>query len=123
MSESRTNSANQALEHYYNGALVATPQTVFIGQGNLFGFECENNDVTNDVFLQVFDALVGSVTLGTTVPTFTFRIPAGANFGKDAQNLVLHFFATGCVVAATTTRTGLTAPTALSLNLWYWNHR
>lgn len=122
MAESRTNSANQALEHYYNGALVATKQTVFTGRGNIFAFECENNDATNDVFLQVFDKLAASVTVGTTVPDFTFRIPAGANFGKDAQNLVLHFCSIGCVIAATTTRTGSSAPTALSVNLWYWNH-
>lgn len=122
MSQSRTGSSNQAIDHYYNGALAETKATAFIGMGNLYGFELENNNATTDVFVQFYDKLIANVTVGTTVPDFTFRIPAGANYGKDAQNLVLHFFNIGCVVACTSTRTGASAPaSAASINLWSWN--
>lgn len=118
---SRTGSSNQALDHYYNGALAQTKQSAFIGTGNLYGFEVENNDPSTDVFIQFFDKLAANVTVGTTAPDFTFRIPGGANFGKDAQNLVLHFFSIGCVIACTSTRTGASAPAAsASIHLWSW---
>lgn len=125
MSQSRTGSANQAVEHYYNGALAQTTQLVFTGQGNMYGFELENNDASSDVFVQFFDAAAtADVTLGTTPPTFTFRIPPGANFGKDAQDLVLHFCSLGLVVACTSTRTGSSAPaTSCAANVWHWAHK
>lgn len=124
MSNPRTKSANQSLEHYYNGSLSATKQSVFTGQdGNVYGFEIENNSSTADIFVQIFDKASANVTVGTTVPDYTFRVPAGANFGKDAQGLVLHFHSLGCIIACTSSRTGSGAPSAnCSINIWYWNH-
>lgn len=121
MGNGKTGTPDQALQHYYNGALSQTKQTVFIGKGNLYGYEFENNSATDTVYLQFFDKLIADVTVGTTTPDFTFMVPAGACFGKDAQQFVVHYFGIGCVVACTSTRTGGSAPAANStVHLWSW---
>jgi len=63
------------------------------------------------VFVQVFNvATAGAVTLGTTAPTECFPVPpfGGATFGTD----IGAEYSAGIQVAATTTETGSTAPTA-----------
>lgn len=96
-------------QHFYDAAVAATPVSVFAAQGNLYGFYVEGG--TAESFLQIFDkASTGDVTLGTTVPAFTFRIPAGGVIGKDVNDSPLHYFARGCVIAVTATRTGAGAP-------------
>ena len=118
----KTSSVQQAVDHYYNGALSNTPIQIFGTQGNIFGFEFENNDPGSDVFIQIFDKLAANVTLGVTAPTETYRVPSGANFGKDAEAFALSHYFTGCSIAATSTRTGAGAPaTAPSVHLWTWN--
>lgn len=116
----RSGTPGAATEHYYNGGLAQTKQTVFTGQGNLYGFELENNSSSDDVFIQFFDKLAANVTVGSTTPDMTFRVPAGANFGKDVQDMVVKYFKLGCVIACTSTRTGGSAPSSsMSLNLWF----
>lgn len=60
-------------------------------------------------YLQVFDAQSGSVTLGTTAPTYVFGMPLAAGGGLSFIMLpkpILH--TSGFCIAATTTRTGNT---------------
>lgn len=110
---------NTCNEHYYNASQAQTKSTVVAHKANCYGFEVENNGAA-DVFLQVFDALAADVTVGTTVPNYTFRIPASSNFGKDSQDLALHYHGIGIVIAVTSTRTGSSAPAAAAtVNIWY----
>jgi len=93
-----------AMSHLYEASLSAAA-TVFVGKGNLYGFLVENNGAT-DIFLSVYDELLANVTLGTTAPAFTVKVPASAAFGKDAIEISYRYFSKGCVVAAVTTRNG-----------------
>ena len=105
-----TASASSATFHSYNASLNATPSLVFSGRGNLYGFLVEDNS-GEDIFVQVFDAAsAGDVTVGTTVPVFTFRVKADQVLGKDVNDSPYKFFKDGCVVAVTKTRTGAVGP-------------
>lgn len=88
-------------------ALGATPVAVSTTPGALAGFQLTNNN-TADIWLQVFDAAVGSVTVGTTTPKQTFRVPGGGTADPDFDPPVS--YATAITVAATTTPTGATGP-------------
>ena len=80
---SPTSSSSCATFHSYTNSLSASALEVFSGRGNLYGFLVENN-TASDIFLQVFDAAsAASVTVGTTVPVFTVRIPGSSGFGKE----------------------------------------
>ena len=118
-----TKSSSVATEHSYEASVTETPVQVFVGRGNLYGLLIEENGGA-DVFVQVFDAAsTGDVTVGTTAPDFTFRVAANATFGKDVNDSPLHFFAKGCVIAVTSTRTGSGAPAAgATVQSWFWNH-
>lgn len=102
---------------YTFGSLKTTVQTVYgVGNTRIKGYYIFNPD-SSTTYLQMFNT-TSSVTLGTTVPTLSIAIPAGqaANL-VDMAGIV---FATGLKIAATTTRTGNTAPTTgLDVNIWY----
>ena len=122
MSDRRTASASQAMEHYYNGSLGATATQITAAPSNLYGFEIQNNNASSEVFVQIFNKESADVTLGTTVPDLVFRIPAGANYGKDAQGFPIKYCPVGLTVACTSTRTGSGSPASnCSLNVWYWD--
>ena len=94
------------LSPYSNTALLATKAVVKASAGTVAGLAIGNPNAAI-AYIQFFDALTGGVTVGTTVPTFVVQIPA-----SSAVNLPLLpgvDFATGIVIAATTTATGLTA--------------
>jgi hypothetical protein len=84
-------------------------------------FLFENNDAVNACYCQVFDkASAGSVTLGVTVPEWTFMVPAGGVWGRDPQDEDLLHCENGLVIAVTSSRLGSGAPsTAPSLTVWY----
>lgn len=119
-----TASASSATFHSYETSLNATPVLVFSGRGNLYGFLIEDNS-GDDIFVQVFDAAsAGAVTVGTTVPVFTFRVKADQAFGKDVNDSPYKFFKDGCVVAVTSTRTGLISPTSPATGqFWFVNRQ
>jgi len=118
----RTMSATQTLEQYYNGSLGATKQTVSANPLNYYGFEIENNDAAAEVFVQFYNQAAANVTVGLTTPDWTYRIPAGANYGKDPQSFALKFCQNGLVVACTSTRTGAGAPASnCTITVWHWD--
>lgn len=61
---------------YRNTALAATKQSVKAGPGNLFAVNLINVN-TVPAYVKFYDALVGDVTVGTTVPILTLMVPAG----------------------------------------------
>lgn len=103
-----------------NKALSNTAYQVFSGAGVLNSMYFENDDAA-DVYVQVFDAaLVGDVTVGTTPAAFEIKVPAGAAWGRDPNEVAFHYFTKGCVVAVTSTRTGSGAPGAAAQGqFWY----
>lgn len=117
-------SSSIVVDHLYKADLSNSPFLVFTGRGNIYGFYIENNSAS-EIYIQFFDAAsAGAVTLGTTVPDFTFRIPASGAFGKDSNDSPLKFMAKGCVVAVTSTRTGNGAPAAdATSQFWTYNQK
>lgn len=100
---------------YFNSALTNTPIQIRVGSSAVTGFEFQNPNSTN-AYVQIFDTIRGGVTLGTTVPLFSFLVPGNGAQDKPLMNLP---YINGLVIAATTTATGSTAPTsALVVNLW-----
>lgn len=121
MSNGKTGTPGQALEAYYKVDLDETKREVFSGKGNLYGFLFENNSSTDAVYIQVFNKLAASVTVGSTTPDYTVKVPAGASLGKDPQDFALWHFSIGCVVACTSSRSNSTAPASdLTAHIWFW---
>lgn len=90
--------------------------------GSLYGIDVQNIN-TADAWLQLFDVANGSITVGTTPPKLSFRVPKGD--GTDYGGVILLFdppiaFATAINYACTTTATGNGDPsTGLIANLLY----
>jgi hypothetical protein len=63
------------------------------------------NNTNTAAYIQVFDT-TGTVTLGTTTPTFVVPIPAGGAANVEFANGIA--ISSGIKVAATTTATGAT---------------
>lgn len=91
-----------------NALLTNTPVQLKAGAGRLYFFQLFNTAAAV-TYLQVFDALAGSVTLGTTVPKFVIPANVSAYPIINLGDLGMQFN-TGLTVAACTTATGNTAP-------------
>ena len=98
----------------FDSSVTATAESLApLSGGYLDYFEVHNPNIVQ-VFLQVFDALIANVTLGTTPPTLSFLVPPGdgnANGGRSEIFPNPPNFRNGIVYAVTTTSTGSTAPT------------
>lgn len=84
-------------------AVKATP-------GNLYGVQVVNNQAAT-AFVQVFDAAVGGVTLGTTTPDLEIQVAANATASLSAPPEGINF-AAAITVASTTTEGGAVASAA-----------
>ena len=114
-----TGNPSQSPKHSYNLAVDEVAVQICGEKANLYGFEIENNGAA-DVYLQIFDKLAADVTVGTTVPDYTFRCPASANFGKDSVEIPLHYHSKGITIAVTADRHGATAPAAdATVQMWF----
>lgn len=111
---------NQTLEAYRKTDLGITDQAVKSEAGRLLGWNIINpND--EPVYLKFYDAAVGDVTVGTTVPVLTLQIPANGSIYQE-PNCVQQIFSTAIVIAATKllADTDTTAPdTAIQVNIKY----
>lgn len=96
------------------GAAGSFPRGVMIA-----GYRFENNSASV-MYVQLFNANSSAApTLGTTTPDRTIQVKAGDS-AVIYPAVGLYFFEKGCYVAATTTRTGSTAPaTAGTCDIWY----
>lgn len=105
---------------YFNASVTATKVAVIARPCRLFFIEIIGNDTT-DVFLQLFDATSANVTVGTTTPTMVLVIPGGSgasNRGAFEETFVFPIqFYNALTIAATTTATGSSAPTAVQVSL------
>lgn len=101
----------------YSGSIGATATSVKGSAGQVYGWYIYNSNASA-VYVQVFNVVSGSVTLGTTSPTFSLGIPAssGANVSFDSGIAM----GTAITVAVTTTRSGSTGPgSTVDLNIFY----
>ena len=101
----------------FDSSVTATAELLKTGHTALLSVEVENPN-TSPVYLQLFDvAATTSVTLGSTTPTVSRMVPAGAGGGVNSARLIEipTGFTNGCVYAITTTATGAVAPTSVCL--------
>lgn len=92
----------------YNSALTNTKVVVKGSAGLLAGWHIYNNNSVN-TFIQVFNLATGSVTLGSTAPTFVIVVPPGGweDFVPTMPGINM---GTAITLAATTTASNSTAP-------------
>lgn len=89
------------------------------GQRNLGGVTVYNPNGAVE-YIQLFDALSGSVSLGTTVPKMVLPIPATTAVSLNPGSTGGVTFFTGIAAAATTAAIGTSAPaTGLTANITY----
>lgn len=101
----------------YSGSIGATATSVKASAGQIYGWYIYNAN-TSAVYVQIFNVASGSVSLGSTAPTFSLGIPAsgGANVSFP-QGIAM---GTAITVAVTTTRAGSTGPSStVDLNIFY----
>lgn len=97
---------------FYDDAVSETAQTVVAGPVLLFNIMGFNTGGAVS-YLQFFDALLATVIVGTTPPTFVIPLPASG--GYDNSYNLPEGFRTGIVIACTATPTGNGAPGAAAL--------
>jgi hypothetical protein len=82
---------------------------ISIGPSRLFGLYAINTQATTAAYVQVFDAIVGNIVLGTTIPDEQLFLSAAAPstaFIQLPRNGL--YFANGISVQSTTTPSGNT---------------
>lgn len=97
------------------GSTGATLTVVKSNAGGLYGWYLYNAAAAV-TYCQLFDARPVDVILGTTVPTFSFGIPATS--AANIMGAIPILFFTSITVAFTTTRGGLTGAT-VDYNFWF----
>lgn len=114
---SKATALNEGFLTHFDADGDNTVQAVKVGPGNMYMLTVINTNVT-DMYVQVFDALAASVTVGTTVPKYVF--PVLGQSGYDGQFQVPMRFETGLCYACTTTPTGAGDPgTGLTVSVGY----
>ena len=99
-----------------NALITNSAVQVATGAHSLKGWDFVNNGAST-CYVQVFDLVSGSVTLGTTVPKVVKWVPAGGAWEEKFPDEGVAF-TNAITIAATTTTTGSTAcSTALNANL------
>jgi hypothetical protein len=97
------------MNYPYAATNNGTATLVKAGRSDLFAIAVDNEDASAR-YVQLFDAVAAaSVTLGSTAPTHSFRVPASGSFVFTPPKAWP--FQLGVVIAVTTTRAGATAVT------------
>ena len=90
--------------------------TVTIGETTLMGLSIVNNQAAV-IFVQLFNALVANVTLGTTVPDYEFSVAASTSVVVALPACGIRF-GLGITAGSTTTEKGAT-PSAAGVQVFY----
>lgn len=110
--------AREPYGFYRKQNLSTTLQVAKSERSQLHGWTVHNPNAA-EVWIQLFDRIPSDITLGTTAADYTIKIPelGSVHFTDETP---LKRFNTQCVIAATTTETGSTAPTtAVSTTLFF----
>lgn len=99
----------------YQSALNATKAQIKGSAGNFGGYINLYNPNTAVTYIQVFNNVSGSVTVGTTAPDFVITLPglataSGTGTDRNLEITLGVAMSTGITIAATTTATGNTSP-------------
>ena len=99
--------------------LTNTAQNVVATEANLYGVHLYNPNGAG-VYVQIFNVVATSVTLGTTDPSISFYIPATGGYDIWPIIPILHADA-GISIAATATVDGSGSPGAAAIvaNVFY----
>jgi hypothetical protein len=89
-------------------ALTNTVVAVKASVGQLGGYMFYNPNALA-IYIQMFNVVSGSVTIGTTTPTYVIALPPNGAANIEFANGIAH--STAISAAATTTATGAAAPT------------
>lgn len=121
-STGQVNTLAESTSFSYQSAQNATKTQIKGSAATLWKIIAENAN-TSVIYLQMFNKLSASVTVGTTTPDDVIPLPAG-NSSTDPAVIEIPFpkvsYGTGLTIAATTTRTGSTNPgTAIPLTIYY----
>ncbi|HEV2178344.1 MAG TPA: hypothetical protein VGU20_31105 [Stellaceae bacterium] len=101
----------------YSGSIAATVTAVKTSAGTLGAYYIDNPNASM-AYVQIFDAAVASVTLGTTAPKWSIGIPASGAANLEFVNGLK--FSTAITIAVTTTRAGSTGPgSTVDINIAY----
>jgi hypothetical protein len=99
------------------GSITNTATSLKASAGQVYGWYFYNPNATV-AYVQFFNTLVGSVTVGTTAPVYSLGIPATSGANVELSNGIAH--STAIVIAITTTRAGSTAPgSSVDYNIYY----
>ncbi len=101
--------------------VVDIPKTVPASYTGNYWYGGQFDNIANAApsYVQIFNKKAGAVVLGTTVPDYVLVIATGrvVHFSKDKRPLI---FDQGFSAAATTTKTGNTAPaTAIDATFYF----
>lgn len=99
----------------YSAATTSTISSVKASPGTVYSMTLHNTQNAIS-YVQIFDSLSTSVTVGTTPPTYSIGIPANGTVSWTCTRGIPH--GTGISVASTTTRTGSSSAT-VNVNLEY----
>lgn len=109
--------AQQALAYsVFRNAAVTTAVTIQGKLTTLRGFYILNTNASV-CSVDLFNAVSGSVTLGTTVPQMSLVIPASQSI--ELSDMVVSFPSALSVAAVTAAGGGTTCTTGLVVNIWY----
>ena len=97
---------NPGYSYYRQTALDETKRSVKANAGNVYGFTFINSN-TVPVYIKFYNALVGDVTVGTTVPLTVLMVPAGngttpGQVVATVEDAPFAHFNTGITIAAVT---------------------
>ncbi len=79
--------------------LTKIKEVVKVGAGNVYGWNFINPNAF-DIFIKFYDALTAVVTVGTTTPKLTIRVPASGSLYQSPDAVQLEC-TTGIVMVAT----------------------
>lgn len=99
------------------GSLTTTPKPIKLAPGQLMRVYAFNTSPT-PVFLQLFDTVYSSVTVGTTIPRDIIGIPAN-NWGGFTHHWMGDQYYNAISAAVSTTPTGSTSPTPVTASFSY----
>ena len=99
------------------GSITNTATSVKAAAGQVYGWYFYNPNASV-AYVQFFNTVAGSVTLGTTAPVYSLGIPAASAANVMMEHGVAH--STAIVIGVTTTRAGSTAPgSSVDYNVYY----
>lgn len=102
----------------YHASTAETKAQITDKKATIHGFRFENNH-SGAVYVQLFNAKAADVTVGTTVATHTFLLPASGIAQLDPRRFA-YYFDKGITIACTASRTNNTAPTAAATcTVWF----